>query len=153
MWFWIILAVDQLVKFMVEKTDAYVPIIKDVFNIEYVQNTGGIYGMMQGKNSLFAAISIVILVMILFYAYKDREKSKAKFILWQCVIAGGLSNVLDRVFRGYVVDFIQLKLFSIFDFGIFNLSDACIVLGVIAIILLELKEIVNESNRSKSDGK
>lgn len=141
MWFFIIVAIDQLVKYIVVSTNAYIPIIKDIFNIEFTQNTGGIYGMFQGENYIFALISIIILAFIFFYAYQDKEKSKVKFILWQFIIAGGISNVIDRICRGYVVDFIQLKILKIFDFGVFNLSDACIVLGIIAIIFLELKEI------------
>lgn len=145
MWFYLFVIIDQAIKFFVESKNLNIPIIKDIFNIIYTQNTGGIYGILQGKNYLFIILSIEILAVLFFFAYKEKGKNGKKYAIWQFVIAGGVSNVIDRIFRGYVVDFIQLKLF-----GIFNLADSMIVLGVIAIIIMDLKELKNESNNNNS---
>lgn len=102
--------------------------------------------MFQGNNHVFLIISLIVLMCLFFFTYKGTKENKLKSIIWQFILAGGVSNIIDRLFRGYVVDFIQMKFF-----GIFNLADVCIVVGAIIIIFLELKEILNESNRSKSN--
>ena len=147
---WTVLAVclDQIIKWRVASTQIHLLIWGDIFNLLYAQNTGGIYGMLPGNNMLFAIVSLLILCFLFYYAWQEKKKDKKKYILWQLVIAGGLSNVIDRIFRGYVVDFIQLKMF-----GIFNVADAMIVLGIIAIMILEIREIIDErkSNRKSSN--
>ena len=149
MWIGPIIIFDQIIKYIVEKTNAHIKIIEDVFNVDYAQNTGAMYGFFKGNNHLFAITSLLIIILLSIYVFKNKEKNNTKFLMWQFVIAGGISNVIDRFFRGYVVDFIQLRFFKIFDFGIFNLSDACIVLGIICIIFIELKEMIIERKAKK----
>ena len=109
---------------------------------------GGVYGIFQGNNYIYAIVSATLLYMLYFYAKDMIKESKLKSILWQFVFAGGVSNLIDRIFKGYVVDFIQMKFF-----GIFNVADAFIVISISIIIILEIKEIFNESNRSGSNRK
>lgn len=139
MWFYVIVLIDQMIKYYVESKELNIPIINNFFNIIYTQNTGGIYGILQGRNYLFIILSIEILAVLIFFSYKEISKNRKKFAIWQFVIAGGVSNVIDRIFRGYVVDFIQLKFF-----GVFNLADLMIVLGVIAIVVMDLREMKHE---------
>lgn len=138
--FLIITFVDQIIKYFVEKTSCNVSILGDAFNLIYAQNTGAMYGSFKGTNAIIAVISFAILATLGIYVYKNKEKDKIKFTIWQFVLGGGVSNLIDRIFRGYVVDFIQLKFF-----GIFNLSDACIILGIISIIFLELRGIGDDA--------
>ncbi len=140
--FLIITFIDQIIKYFVEKSNCNVSILGDVFNLIYAQNTGAMYGSFKGGNAIIAFLSFIILITLGIYVYKNKEKDKIEFIIWQFVLGGGVSNLIDRMFRGYVVDFIQLKFF-----GIFNLSDACIVLGIISIIFLELKGNRNEAKQ------
>lgn len=104
--------------------------------------------MFQGNNYIYAVISIILLCTLYFFARSTSKESKLKNILWQFIFAGGVSNLIDRIFRGYVVDFIQMKFF-----GIFNLADAFIVISVIIIIFLEIREIFNEPNRGNNNRK
>lgn len=106
----------------------------------------GMYGSFEGNNLIFIIVSFVVLFAVSIYAHKTRKESKLKSVLWQLIIAGGLSNVIDRIFRGYVVDFIQMKLF-----GIYNIADALIVVSVAIIMFIEIKEIVSGNTKSKSN--
>lgn len=146
MYFIILTLLDQLIKFWVVKVNLNFKIINNFFNLIFTKNTGGIYGVLQNNNILFILISAVIIICLILYGYKNLKNDKTKFILWQFILAGGVSNIIDRIFRGYVVDYIQLKLF-----GVFNLADAYIVISVIIIILLELKESISENRRNKSN--
>lgn len=145
MWFLIVLILDQLVKYFVVSTSLNIPIIKNIFNLMYVKNTGGMYGMLTNNNWLFVITSLAILIILSVYVVKSVDKNKPQFTIWQFIIAGGVSNLIDRIFRGAVIDFIQLKFF-----GVFNLADACIVIGVCLICFLELKEFFESGNNKKS---
>lgn len=109
---------------------------------------GGIYGIFKENNLFFIFISFVILVLMFVIVYKNYRRDKVKFALWQLILAGGISNIIDRIFRGYVVDFIQMK-----PFGIFNISDALIVVGVSIFIYLEMKELKSGDNKESSNRK
>lgn len=145
MWFLIVLIIDQLIKYFVVSTKLNVPLIENIFNLMYVKNTGGMYGMLSNNNIFFIVISIVILIILGYYIFKNVDRKTPQFKIWQIILAGGVSNLIDRIFRGAVVDFIQLKFF-----GVFNLSDACIVIGVILICVFELKEFLKGGNNKKS---
>ena len=144
MWFLIILVIDQLIKYFVVSTSLNVPLIKNIFNLSYVQNTGGMYGVLQNNNLFFIITSILILTILSIYIFNSVDKHVPQFKVWQFILAGGVSNLLDRIFRGAVVDFIQLKFF-----GVFNFADACIVIGVILICVFELKEFFESGNNKK----
>jgi len=128
----LIVILDQIIKNFVVKINPQICIITDIFGINYTKNTGGIYGVMQNSNLLFIVLAVAILV-IFSLCYKYVKDSKIKKVLWQIILAGGMSNLLDRIFRGFVVDFVSLKFF-----GVFNTSDACIVISVIILIFMEL---------------
>ncbi len=70
--------------------------------------------MFQNNNFFFIIIASIVLLLVLLFGYRNESKSKTKKILWQLILAGGISNIIDRVARGYVVDFIALKLFRSF---------------------------------------
>lgn len=145
MWFYVIVLIDQMIKYFVESRELNIPIAGNFFNLIYTQNTGGIYGILQGRNYLFIILSIEILAVLIFFSYKEKSKNRKKFAIWQFVIAGGVSNVIDRIIRGYVVDFIQLKFF-----GVFNLADMMIVLGVLAIIVMDIREMKHGNNQNSN---
>ncbi len=143
--FTIVTIIDQLIKYIVVVTKCNISIIKNFIYFTYAENTGGIYGMFSGNNLVFAGITFVILACLFLFVKDDMKKSKPQSVLWQLIFAGGVSNLIDRCSRGYVVDFIQMK-----PFGIFNIADACIVISVCILIFLELKEIFSGKDRSKS---
>ena len=146
MYFFITLLIDQIIKYIVVASNCSISIIPNIFNLMYVKNTGGVYGIFQNSNLIFTIISIIVLIILFIYSKNITKDNKLKQVLWQLILAGGASNLIDRIFRGFVVDFVQML-----GFGVFNLADACIVISAIIIIFLELKEIRSGSNRKSSN--
>lgn len=146
MYFLITLIIDQIIKYIVVASNCNVQIIPNIFNLIYVKNTGGVYGIFEDNNFMFSIISGIVLIVLFIYSKNITKDNKLKQALWQLILAGGVSNLIDRLFRGFVVDFVQM-----IGFGVFNLADASIVVSAIIIIFLELKEIASGKNRKNSN--
>ena len=146
MYFFITLLIDQIVKYIVVASNCDITIIPKYFNLIYVQNTGGVYGVFEDNNFAYCIISAIVLMILFIYSKNITKDNKLKQVLWQLILAGGVSNLIDRIFRGFVVDFVQM-----IGFGVFNLSDACIVISAVIIIFIELKEIASGNNRKSSN--
>lgn len=129
------IVLDQAVKHIVSKNLAigYGPsVIKGLFSITYVRNTGAAFGMFQGNNAIFIVISFCFISLLLFYALFRLKEDGLSMVPFSLIIAGAAGNLLDRVLRGYVVDFLDLRYFSVF-----NTADVMINLGV-ALLILEM---------------
>ncbi len=103
----------------------------------YPENRGIAFGMFQGNVQLFAALSIlIVLLMVLLWIRIPRTRQYLPFRL-ACVllISGAVGNLIDRVFRGYVIDFIY---FEPIDFPLFNLADCFVVISAFLIAVLFL---------------
>ena len=124
---------DQLIKYFVDKFQPSFVALNGFINIKYAKNTGGMYSLFENNNFVFIIVSVFILVSLYFIVFKMKKDniSKVENVFWQFVFAGGVSNLIDRIFRGYVVDFIAMK-----PFGIFNISDTLIVVSVCVLLLL-----------------
>lgn len=146
MYFFITLLIDQIIKYIVVTSNCDITIIPKYFNLIYVQNTGGVYGIFENNNIAFCIVSAIVLMILFIYSKNITKDNKLKQVLWQLILAGGVSNLIDRIFRGFVVDFVQM-----IGFGVFNLADACIVISAIIIIFIELKEIASGNNRKSSN--
>ena len=117
-----------------------ITIIKDFFDLSYLENRGAAFGIFQGKAYLLAAVTLVILVF-LFVNYL-RSKNKTKIFTWSTglIISGAVGNLIDRLTLGYVVDFVTLHYKNSYYFPSFNVADMCITFGTGLLILYILKE-------------
>ena len=131
-----IVAADQITKYLtVANIPLYadVPFIPGLLQLTYVQNTGAAFSSFEGQQWLFALIFVVFTVAIL-YEYKKKAMPFTKLERWliAAIYAGGLSNMIDRVRLGYVVDMIET---TFIDFPVFNVADIFITCGCIAMML------------------
>ncbi len=121
--------IDQLIKYFVElslRPISQVPFIEGFIRWDYVQNTGAAFGSFSNNTTLLSIITgIVIFAGIVAIIIK---KIKHKFLLTSTVmiISGGLGNLLDRIFRGYVVDYICTEFI---EFPVFNFADMLVCCG------------------------
>ncbi len=122
-----LIVLDQLTKYYFFGKQI---ILFEYFSFRFISNTGATFGIFKGYNLLFIFISIFIIILLLCY-YK---KFKNNPIALNLVLAGAIGNLIDRIFRGYVVDFIDLKFWPVF-----NLADSFIVIGVLLILYYNLK--------------
>ena len=131
------LGVSQTSSFLVETHLAQGRSVKvfDYLYMTHVRNHGGIFGLFQGKGWLVALVSVVFLAgLVLFVVFGSRVR-KFEYLCFGLIVGGGISNVLDRVFYGSVIDFIDIRGIPHWHY-IFNAADVCIHLGVWPLLLL-----------------
>lgn len=130
----LITILDQIIKFIIDKKVLFIEILPTLFNIHKVYNYGIAFSFLENKRYLILLFSL-ILIYFLFNLRKDLPKTKKYDILFGVILGGIIGNLLDRVFRGYVIDYLETFIFGI-SFPIFNLADICITLGIIIMVLI-----------------
>jgi signal peptidase II len=114
----------------------------------YVRNTGAAWSMFAGKTWLLIIVSIIIISLIIWYIYKNKPKNKLEKIGYAMVLGGALGNLLDRIIYGYVIDYLDFKIFT-YNFPIFNLADTCIVIGITLICISLIGGEVHDRTKNK----
>ena len=130
----LITILDQIIKFIIDKKVLFIELLPKLFNIHKVYNYGVAFSFLENKRYLILLFSL-ILIYFLFNLRKDLPKTKKYDILFGVILGGILGNLIDRVFRGYVIDYLETFIFGI-SFPIFNLADICITLGIILMVLI-----------------
>ncbi len=130
----LITILDQIIKFIIDKKVLFIEILPTLFNIHKVYNYGVAFSFLENKRYLILLFSL-ILIYFLFNLRKDLPKTKKYDILFGVILGGIIGNLLDRVFRGYVIDYLETFILGI-SFPIFNLADICITLGIIIMVLI-----------------
>lgn len=142
MWIIIIsILIDQLTKYFACNIETPISLIPNLLSFEYVENRGAVFGIMQGSNYILAIISLVICIAIGGYILKAKKESKKIHFAWYMILAGGLGNLIDRVVRGYVVDFIATPFIATF-----NIADSFVVIGVLLLLINEIIDSMRNKN-------
>lgn len=138
------IAADQISKFLVSEHLAQIgtlPIIEDIFHFTYVENRGAAFGMLSEHRWVFMTLSIVGIVALIVWLTLDKPKSRWLRTAVSLVIGGGIGNMIDRIFLGYVIDFLDCRFI---DFYVFNIADSCVCVGctmfLVSVIVSEMKE-------------
>ncbi len=121
-------------------------IIKDFFSLTYIKNTGGAWGIL--KDNVIILIIITIIFLGIFISYFQKNKlSLYEQISYGLALGGILGNLLDRIFRGYVVDFLNFNIMG-YNYPVFNLADTFIVVGVLILIIYYIRGIIHERRKA-----
>ena len=141
----LIVVLDQLAKFIVHSTmNLYdsIQVVPYLLNFTYIRNEGIAFGIyFEGAETIFIALPILITIY-LFYLLKSEEfQDKFSQIALFLIIAGAIGNIIDRIFRGYVVDFIDFHLNGM-HWYVFNIADSSVTIGLI--FLLYSSIIINK---------
>lgn len=110
-------------------------VIKNVFSIEYIRNTGAAWGMFPNGTIFFIIFSAIVCIGLLYLYFqipKDRKYKYFSFVIIT-LVSGAIGNLIDRCFRKYVVDFFYFKLI---DFPVFNVADIYVTSAAIVLIIL-----------------
>lgn len=149
-----VILADQYTKRVVESTfvlgGSSKVLIPKVIDLIYVKNDGGAWGMLGGSTWLLLSLTVIIMLVCITLLLKYGTKNKFMFWAISLIIAGGLGNMIDRIFRGgYVVDFLHFTFFE--SFPVFNIADCSIVIGGGMLVLYLVSGILKESktNRAK----
>lgn len=122
------LAIKKVVSSVLDPAQS-IPIIKGLFNITYVQNTGVAFGLFPNQRLALVMIGIVVCAAVLFYFSKAKKGDILLQIAFAIIFGGSLGNLFDRVFYGFVIDYIDITFFSVFNF-----ADIAINAGVLLIL-------------------
>ena len=134
-----LILLDQVTKYLarIKLVDNPVPIIPNVFSFTYLENTGSIWGILQGKTLFLVILSLVLLGLLIGFLYK--LPSTSHFLpLRLCLLfitAGAIGNLIDRIWFGFVTDFLY---FELIHFPIFNIADIYITVSEFVLIGLIL---------------
>ena len=134
----VLAALDQITKQLIFNVSGGVqgfsiPIIDKFFHLTYVENHGGVFGLLQGKINLFTIASAVLIIYVIAVEYKNfKTYSKWTKVGVAVIAAGATGNMIDRILRGYVIDMIDFR--GIWAF-VFNVADMYVHIGIYIIII------------------
>ena len=141
----ILTIIDQIIKYLVVSNISIGSekiIIDNFLKFIYIRNIGAAFGILSG-NIIFL---IFITVLLIFYIVNEMKKNinnNLSLLSFSLILSGALGNLIDRVVRGYVVDYISFTLFNR-EMSVFNLADTYITIGVVLLIYIVIKEGKNE---------
>lgn len=139
---------DQIIKFVIVKKiyNSSINIIKGMLNFTYIENTGGAYGIGNDSTFVFIITNIIVITLIgkFILSKKNDISTNIQFSLG-LIVAGGIGNLIDRVFRGFVIDYIDFS--PLIKYPVFNLADICVVVGCIVIGINIIVEMIKDRKK------
>jgi len=133
-------SLDQITKYLALKNlkeqEPFV-LIKNIFEFIYTENRGAAFGILQGRQIFFYVITAVVVaaILVILHRMPDDRKYLPLTVSLVFILAGAFGNLIDRIVRHYVVDFIY---FMPIDFPVFNMADIYVTLSTIALVLMLL---------------
>lgn len=125
----VLVVLDQLVKLLVMQyipLGGHVPFIPHLLELTYVQNTGAAFSMLSEHTWILALVSLVMSVVLAAAIWKNVFRHPIGKIALTLLLAGAVGNLIDRVFRHFVVDMFNVLFMN---FAVFNVADICVVVG------------------------
>lgn len=139
-------ALDQLIKYFVSvyiHPVGSVSVIDNIFKLTYVENRGVAFGMFSDMRWFFVILTSVLIIFIIIFMFKKRPQGKIFYISSALIIGGGIGNLIDRIFYGYVIDYLSISFFP----PVCNFADYCITVGTVLLLIY----VLFFSSFSKSD--
>ena len=136
--FAVIFAADMWTKFLAAERllpIGTLPLWDGVFHLTYVENRGAAFGMLQNGRMFFIVATVLVLVLAAIVLRKYYKESQLFKLALAFFTAGAVGNLADRIFRGYVVDFLDFRLIN---FPVFNIADIFVCVGAILIAVFIL---------------
>lgn len=131
----VLVLIDQALKYIINATipvNGTVPIINGVIHISNVKNTGAAFSLFGNQTWLLVYLTAAIIIVMLGAIVLKKFTDKKLVIPLSVVIAGGIGNLIDRIFYKAVTDFID---FRIINFAVFNFADCCVVIGCVLVVI------------------
>lgn len=146
----LLIGLDQVSKFWIVENfrlHERLEIIPGFFDITYLENTGAGFSIFSGYGKLFFAVLTLVALVFIVRMFLE---SKSHFIdaMLAVIFAGAIGNFIDRMWLGYVRDFLSFHIFG-WDFPVFNVADICISVGFAALIIYYVVEEYQETQKWK----
>ena len=146
-----LVAIDQIKKLLVLehlKPIGSLTLIDGFIQLNYAENTGAAFGSFSGKTTFLSVFTLVIIIFGLVYLLVKKRKVDVEYVCISLIISGGLGNLIDRVFRGFVVDYIE-PLFV--DFAIYNFADILVTCSCIVLVIWLIYEIYRDNKNGERE--
>lgn len=150
MWYYIIafliIIVDQWTKWLIVKymeLGESIPIIDQFLYLTSHRNRGAAWGILQGQMMFFYIITVIVIIGVIYYIQTEGRKKPMLGIALGLILGGAIGNFIDRLFRKEVVDFINVYIVN-YNYPIFNIADAALVIGVGVILIQTFLEDRNK---------
>ncbi len=144
LWALIIFLMDQGSKFLVDKKfDIFTsqPIIENFFHITLLYNTGGAFGLFQGRTAILIGFTVILFLLIYKYRHLLPQKTWWHKAALGLLVGGAAGNFFDRIFRGHVIDFLDFQIWPVF-----NIADSAITVAIFLFFLQVFLDWRAESN-------
>lgn len=128
---------DQLIKIAVVqflKPVGSVTVIPGLLDLVYVENTGAAFGLFADQRWVFITLTIIFVIVLIAVLFRLKITNKIYFTAMFLILGGAVGNLIDRIFNGFVVDYLQLSFFP----PVCNLADYCVVIGVVLMLIYVL---------------
>lgn len=110
-----------------------IPVIRNVFHFTLVHNTGIAFGLFKNQGIVFVIIPIIAVILIgfnIYYYRNSKEVSRIYIVAFSLILGGAIGNLIDRIYFGHVIDFIDFRIWPVF-----NLADSAITVGAVIILI------------------
>ena len=147
----IFLLVDIVSKIIINRymmVEGSIKLVNNFVYITYVRNTGAAWSILSSNTYLVVIVSFLIITFLIMYLNKNRPKNKLEIVAYSLILGGALGNFFNRLVCGYVIDFIDVKIFK-YDYPIFNFADTFIVIGVLLLIIYTWRCSNGDSGKRK----
>lgn len=134
--------VDQFSKYLAFvglKDSEPIVLIKNFLQLNYVENSGAAWGMLQNQRVLLIGITLAVIAGLGIYVRSNTTLTKPTLVSISLLVGGAIGNLMDRIKMGYVIDFIDVR-FGSYNFPVFNFADIFVVSGVILMMFLILTD-------------
>ena len=129
-----IVVLDQIFKYLAInnlKSIENIVVIDNLLYFTYLENRGAAFGIFSNQRWLFIIATVLAIILLVYLVFVKKFQSKIFNISEALIIGGGVGNLIDRIFLGYVVDYIQISFFP----PVCNFADYCITAGTIILII------------------
>ena len=125
-------------------------LIPHLLQLTYVENRGAAFGLFQGGVTVLSVLTGLILIGAVVFLVMGKLKHKLAIWSVSLIIAGGIGNLIDRIIRGFVVDYLDIS--PLFRFPVFNFADCCVVVGTTLLIVYLFFFDESAEKKQKKDG-
>ena len=124
-------------------------IIPGLINLTMVENRGAGFGIFQGKTVALTVITFIVVICLMIYLIFALKESEWLRISLVFIIGGGIGNIVDRIWLGYVRDFIQFQFWE--DFAVFNVADSFVTVGAFMLVVVLIVMLVKEGKKNQKE--
>ncbi len=128
----LVIIVDRFAKFLAFNNlleGQSIGVVPKIFHITLVLNTGAAFGLFKEKNQFFIVSSLIVIALIFLYASLDKERDIFKLSALGLIMGGAIGNLIDRLLFGYIIDFLDFRVWPVF-----NIADSAITVGSLLLV-------------------